>query len=202
MPNGRCGVYWEVGAGWVQGAHLLDMGWRHAEHKAFPSAMLEPLADFNYFKGYFVEPSARQIVGLEDAVGWHERAVIVQAAVAGSNGLRPAEIINKGMANVDRGPNWVEYNKENYADVQSVWMATVSLDELALKLEPPHLLRVDIEDMEVEALGAYSFDPAPRVVAVDHHHHNEAAVREILEGHGYRVFAHPGTDEDLIGVLE
>ena len=189
------GIFFEVGAAGQYLRYLLEDNWkdlvyereRNEEPMFIPTSFTEI---YDNWTGYFIEPLPQHIALMLE---WHKThlgwdAHYVQCAISGKNKLEEMSVIKfldddrqmSTLSGTEFYQDWARY-------VNSFWVQTLTLDTLFSGLDAyPDLLRIDIEGAEIEALEAYSFNPPPRIVQIDHHG-NIKILQKILERHNYKI---------------
>ena len=211
-------VFYEVGACSALSHYLLKPEWATYFDDGDPSKRQYgwgPLIPASYAEFHseweivLVEPNPIQCAELMKWITKKPQARLVTCAIAGDMGLNLMQ-----EWDVRHNKSWGEpestpiHQLERVAHIvpmgapviNAFLVPTYTLDVLIASLgTPPTVLRIDIEGAEVEALEAYSFSPAPRMIQVDHHFVNLQAVRDILVGQGYTIrdeFADMGGDSN------
>lgn len=199
----RTGVFFEVGGYGAYAMYLSDPNWRYLsrDREAGGKELLVPRhyeEEYDDWEVYYIEPLAHNMEWLQKEAGRiYPQSKFVQVAVGGADTFNLIEVID--MAHVQEG----RYSKDLTASIvksnlfgdeptesvrNSFYSHVMTLDSLFKHLDAyPTVLRIDIEGAEVEALEAYSFDPAPRIVQVDAHQINNDACCEILVANNYYI---------------
>lgn len=191
MTMKKTGIFYEIGAAGQHLSYLLEPDWKEQTEQRIKEGKptFAPTDLCEEWVGYFVEPLGR---AMADMLKWNKwsNAHYIQCAVAGRTELKRASIVEFigdnpwDMTTIADSSFYETWAKE----VSSYFVPTLTLDELFRSLEaPPDLLRLDIEGAEIETLLAYSFDPKPRIIQIDHHNINKYACCEVLRHQGYTI---------------
>lgn len=114
---------------------------------------------------------------------------IIQCAVGGTNSLRFIRLVDLAQLKGTCG-RMAHFPEYLFTDNQGpgFYIPTFTLDTLFQSLNAyPTVLLVDIEGAEIETFEAYSFDPPPEIIIVDHHGKNYQKLENIFTKNNYRI---------------
>lgn len=203
----RTGIFYEIGGNGAISSYLAEPGWSERDHGVFDhTPPLLPSRYAEYYDNwivYIVEPAPTNMVNVAHVAAGNPNIHMVQCAVGPENKyLMPLRVVDMatnpdwgtdahGYSSQIEGVNLLGPDEEHISFTEHVYTTYVqllTLDSLfEIMARVPDVLRIDIEGAEVETLAAYSFDPAPRMIQVDHHTINLSAIEAILLEKGYRI---------------
>ena len=170
---------------WVAASHqrLQD-----GKHIIIPLEFKNRYTQINVF---LVEPLAEHVVNFqkEYATTYNDTLHIIQCAVGGTDELRFMKLVDLEQLQNEMG-RMAHFPEYFFLDNQGpgFYVPALTLDTLFQSLNAyPNILSVDVEGAELEVFHAYSFDPPPDAIIIDHHGSSLLELTEILTKNNYYI---------------